>query len=124
MRLHGNVFLPPFPLNALAARVEGSRARIARPTSSKVPDWAGPNVRVGRQVEPTLKCPIDSAGKRRFMADYGLTCAWLVSVRGLRVLQTRDISNIHLSYLQHSQASTMLNSRKARLPGGCHVRYS
>jgi hypothetical protein len=44
-----------------------------------------------------------------FMADYGLTCAWLVSVRGLRVLQTRDISNIHLINLQHSQAPTMLN---------------
>jgi hypothetical protein len=24
MRLHGNVFLPPVPLNGLAARVEGS----------------------------------------------------------------------------------------------------
>jgi hypothetical protein len=58
------------------------------------------------------------------MADYGLTCVWLVSVCGLRALQTRDISNIHLIDLQHSQASTMLNSRKARLPGGGHVRHS
>lgn len=47
----------------------------------------------------------------------------LVSVCGLRVLQTRDIRNIHLIYLQHSQASTKLNSRKARLPSGCDVRY-
>ncbi|WP_394364992.1 hypothetical protein [Paraburkholderia kirstenboschensis] len=90
-------------------------------------------------LERTLSCFL-SLGREKLRRAW-LVCRddWfprkayrrVVSVCGLRVptagerqdLQTRDVSNIHLIYLQHSQATTMLNRRKARLPGGCHVRY-